>query len=102
MSRSKILISGKTVEEIGFEEIRQRFAALNELQLVLLDGLCVVGVHTLPWIDSSELHLQAQRRIAAQKLKIVELDLSRNLLEKWIDVASICAGLKSLKRLTLK
>lgn len=90
------------VEEVGFEEIRQRLATLNELRIVLLDGLCVVGVRALPWIDSSELHLQAQRRIADQNLKIVELDLSRNLLEKWIDVTSICIGLKSLKVLKLR
>lgn len=100
--RSKILISGKVVEEVGFEEVRQRLATLNELRIVLLDGLCVVGIRTLPWIGSSELHLQAQQRVAEQKLKIVELDLSRNLLEKWIDVTSICAGLKSLKFLKLK
>ena len=99
---NKILISGKVVEEIGFEEARQRLATLNELRIVLLDGLCVVGVQTLPWIGSSELHLQAQRRITDQNLKIVELDLSRNLLEKWIDVASICISLKSLKILKLK
>lgn len=101
-SLSQILISGKIVEEVGFEEIRQRLAALNELRIVLLDGLCVVGVHTLPWIDSSELHIQARRRIAEQNLKIVQLDLSRNLLEKWVDVASICVGLKALKILKLK
>lgn len=99
---SEILISGKVVEEVGFEEIRQRLATLNELRIVLLDGLCVAGVQPLPWIDSSELHLQARQRIADQNLKIVELDLSRNLLEKWADVISICVGLKSLKILKLK
>lgn len=90
------------IEEVGFEEIRQRLATLNELRIVLLDGLCVVGVHALPWIGSSELHLQGRRRIAEQSLKIFELDLSGNLLEKWIDITSICIGLKSLKILKLK
>lgn len=53
-------------------------------------------------MSASELHLQEQTRIADQKLKIVELDLSRNLLEKWVDVASICLTLKSLRTLKVK
>ncbi len=90
------------VEEVGFEEIRQQLATVHELRIVLLDGLCIVGVLGLPWIGSSELHLQERQRVARQNLKIVELDLSRNLIEKWVDVASICVGLKSLRILKLK
>jgi tubulin-specific chaperone E len=101
-SNSEIHISGKVVEEVGFEDIRQRLAKIHELRIVLLDALCVVGVRALPWVSSSELHLQEQKRIADQNLKIVELDLSRNLLEKWVDVANICSTLKSLKSLKVK
>ena len=90
------------VEEVGFEEIRQRLAILGELRIVLLDGLCVVGVRALPWIGSSELHLQEKQRIAHQILKVFELDLSRNLIEKWADVTCICVGLKSLKILRVR
>lgn len=98
----EILISGKVVEEVGFEKARRQLAILDELRIVLLDGICVVGVRAVPWIESAELHLQEKRRIADQNLKIVELDLSRNLVEKWIDIISICNGLKSLRILKVK
>ena len=39
-----IRISGKTVEEVGFERINQQLARLPELQAVVLDGFCVFGV----------------------------------------------------------
>ena len=90
------------VEEVGFEEARQRLATLEDLRIVLLDGLCVVGFGALPSLGSEELHLQEKRRIADQNLSIVELDLSRNLIERWSDVLGICAGLKSLKILKVK
>lgn len=33
---------------------------------------------------------------------ILELDLSRNLIETWADVAEICSGLENLRSLKLK
>ncbi len=46
--------------------------------------------------------MQEWQRIQEQQLKIVELDISRNLLEKWADVVGICAALKSLKSLKVE
>ncbi len=94
-----IQISGKTVQEVGFEKIRQQLAVLHELQIVILDGLCIAGIKARPWIGPQELEWQ---RIQEQHLKIIELDLSRNLLEKWADVVRICAALKSLRSLKVE
>ena len=93
-----IKISGKQVEEVGFDKIRAQQADLAELRIVLLDCLCV------------RRPIQPSRRgkwygcdatdIREVCPKITELDLSRNLLEDWHEVAEICAqldGLRSLK-----
>lgn len=87
---------------MGFEKIRQQLAALDELQIVILDGLCIAGIEARHWIGSHELQLHEWQRIQEQQLKIVELDLSRNLLERWADVVGICAALKSLKSLKVE
>ncbi|KAJ6089689.1 hypothetical protein N7467_004905 [Penicillium canescens] len=98
-SRKKAIeISGKVVEEVGFDKIRKQLAELKELRIVLLDGLLVVGV-----LSSYD---QVQDEDAAQKIaetcpKIIELDLSRTLLSRWRDVWEICNQLKHLKRLKL-
>ena len=84
---NEIHISGKTVEEVGFEKIRRQLAELQELRVVILDGACIAAV------DSN---------LDQQNLKIVELDLSRNLLEKWHEIAAICDSLQSLQRLRLE
>ena len=36
-----IRISGKEVEEVGFDKIRKQLAQLSELKIVILDGLCM-------------------------------------------------------------
>ena len=97
-----IEISGKTVQEVGFQKIRQQLAALPELQIVILDGLCIAGIEARPWSGSQEPQLQEWQRVRDQQLKIVELDLSRNLLERWADIVGICSTLKSLKSLKVE
>lgn len=42
--KGAIKISGKTVEEVGFEKISQQLANLHELRIVVLDGLCIHGI----------------------------------------------------------
>ena len=42
--REAIRISGKTVEEVGFEKINRQLASLHELRIVILDGLCIHGI----------------------------------------------------------
>src|SRR4051794_35383511 len=90
-----IEISGKVVEEVGFERIRQQQAVLQNLHIVLLDGLCVSGI-TLTRHDPPTT-TAAQEAIAQTCPDIVELDLGWNLLETWRDVADICVPLKRLQ-----
>lgn len=49
--KEAIRISGKTVEEVGFEKINRQLASLHELRIVILDGLRVHGI--LPRRDIS-------------------------------------------------
>lgn len=105
-SHEAIEISGKVVEEVGFDKIRKKLAELQELKIVLLDGLRVAGVlahnqHEPP-SSSSDRRVQELLRIRQTCPKIVELDLSRNLLTRWCDVNDICAQLPQLKLLKLE
>lgn len=84
---NEIHISGKTVKEVGFEKIRQQLAELQELRVVMLDGACIAAVDS----DLDE-----------QNLKISELDLSRNLLESWYEITTICKSLRCLQSLRLE
>lgn len=77
-------------------------AKLHELRVVLLDGLCVAGLSARPWDETAEARMHPLLQHQAQKFKIVELDLSRNLIETWAEVAGICSGLGNLKSLKLK
>lgn len=96
-----IEISGKVVEEVGFDKIRKQLAELQELRIVLLDGLRISGV--LSSYDQPDDQVdEAASQITATCPKIVELDLSRNLFNRWRDVWKICNQLKQLKRLKLK
>ncbi|KAL2067119.1 hypothetical protein VTL71DRAFT_1543 [Oculimacula yallundae] len=86
---SEIVISGKTVEEVGFDKIRAQQARLHELKIVLVDG------QRISTAESSSLEIKTVCP------KIEELDLSRNLLENLAEVARICAELDSLKSLRI-
>ncbi|KAJ5779496.1 hypothetical protein N7457_007216 [Penicillium paradoxum] len=95
-----IEISGKVVEEVGFDKIRKQLAELQELRIVLLDGLRVVGVIASYDQDQAS-HSEAVHKIGETCPKITDLDLSRNLLSRWRDVWDICNQLKQLKKLKL-
>lgn len=96
-----IEISGKVVEEVGFDKIRRQLAELQELRIVLLDGLRVVGI--LPsYSQDHGPESDAAQQIGLTCPKITELDLSRSLLNRWQDVWDICNQLKHLKGLRLK
>jgi len=101
-SGATIQISGKTVEEIGFQKVATQLATLHELRIVLLDGLCLRGVLDRPCLSVLDLVLQERQRIEDQTLKIQELDLSRNLFEQWADVVGICRELRFLTTLKLE
>ena len=95
-----IEISGKVVEEVGFEKIRKQLAELQALRIVLLDGMCIQGV--LAGQGSPKDYEEELRKIRQTFPKIVELDLSRNLLRSWTEVENICMQLKDLRILKLK
>lgn len=105
-----IEISGKVVEEVGFDKIRKKLAALQELKIVLLDGMRVAGLLAGAGAGISgaegDLSLEerdkACREIGETCPKITELDLSRCLLSRWRDVADICGSLERLRVLKLK
>lgn len=86
-----IEISGKVVEEVGFERIRQQQALLHELKIVLLDGLRIRGLGARAEIR------KVQDEIENTCPGITELDLSRNLFEHWKDIVNICASLTKLR-----
>ena len=100
--QERIRISGKTVEEIGFEKINQQLSHLTELKIVLLDGLCVAGLlsESFPSLQSFR---ESIRQVELHDLHIVELDLSKNVFEDFAEVTGICCALKeTLRALRLK
>ena len=102
----EIHISGKTVEEVGFDEKKRQLAVLENLKVAILDGLCITGIEsTLHEDDGPLVEYQSDsttQRISPQDLTISELDLSRNLLETWLDVIDICQPLKCLHSLKIE
>jgi hypothetical protein len=94
----QIEISGKIVEEVGFEKIRKLLANLHELRIVLLDGLCIGGLLATRSSSEDEIWNETSK-IERTCPNIVELDLSLNLFEDWSDVAAICSALKNLQSL---
>lgn len=96
-----IQFNGKVVEEVGFEKIRKQLAELQELKVVLLDGLRIAGILADESQDESRYSEELQK-IGRTCPKITELDLTRNLIYRWRDVHDICKQLKKLKSLKLK
>jgi len=86
----QIEISGKIVEEVGFDKIRQQLAQLHELKIVIVDGLRVATAE------------KAGKRIRKICPKIVELDLGRNLFENYEEIMNVCRELVNLRVLRLK
>lgn len=101
-SGSLISIDGKVVEEIGFKRVQDQLAKLHGLRVVLLDGLCLAGVQAQPWNAPQRTRQQSIQQLHDYKLNMVELDLSRNVIEKWAEIAAICSTLRSLRILKAK
>lgn len=101
-----IRISGKEVEEVGFDKIRKQLADLKELKIVILDGLCMSRpMVTAKARQEPSTHDQWPTNLTDVKdscPKTTELDLSRNLFEEWREVASICEQLEKLKSLRVE
>lgn len=89
-SNIQIEISGKVVEEVGFDKISAQLARLHELRIVLIDGLQINGAET------------PDRAIREVCPRIAELDLSRNLFQTCKEIIHICRELDGLRILKLK
>ncbi|KAF2706826.1 L domain-like protein [Pleomassaria siparia CBS 279.74] len=103
LTRETIKISGKEVEEVGFDKIRKQLANLKELKIVILDGLRMsrplATLRTRDGSDKTEAWPVDLTDISDACPKAIELDLSRNLFEEWREVASICEQLNKLRSL---
>ena len=98
---SSIRISGKEVEEVGFEKIARRLANLKALRILLVD---TARIHrpearaTEAGPANSDLRSRDVREACPA---VVELDLSRNLFEEWAEITDICRQLPHLNNLRL-
>lgn len=90
IKKKEIEISGKVVYEVGFDKIRKQMAQLDELKIVLVDGMRIVKAET------------EGKRIRDTCPMIAELDLSRNLFQSCGEIIQICAQLDHLRSLRLK
>jgi len=89
-----IEISGKVVEEVGFERIQKQLAALTQLRIVLVDELVINGI--APRDSPGEIVHEYQADLASQCPNIEDLDVGWNVIEKWADVARMCQPLRKL------
>lgn len=93
--RRQIVFSGKVAEEIGFEKVSRQQAQLDELQFVILDDAQIASAGQPDGTGDGQ-------RIGQVCPKVRELDLSRNLFERFGPVVDICAELRMLKSLRVK
>lgn len=91
----RLRISGKEVEEVGFDKVQAQLADLQHLWVVLLDGMRI-GRFSGKEQDISSQDVEAIRESCPE---IVELDVGRNLFEKWREVLNIAAQLGKLTSL---
>ncbi|KAL8629424.1 hypothetical protein Q9189_004874 [Teloschistes chrysophthalmus] len=98
-SENPITISGKQVNEVGFEEISQKQSAWSELAVVALDGLRINCLFLKA--ATSELPLNPFSVTSREGLKWKELSLANNLFERWAHVFEICYFARELKALRL-
>ncbi|KAH8731181.1 tubulin-specific chaperone E [Phaeosphaeriaceae sp. PMI808] len=91
-----IRFSGKVAEEVGFDKIRKQLAQLEELRIVILDGLRMwrPDVRGLGWLEG-----KGGSDVKETCPKAIELDMSRNLFEEWREVVSICEQLEKVSNL---
>lgn len=91
----RLRISGKEVEEVGFDKVQAQLADLQHLRVVLLDGMRI-GKRC-----GEEQGVPSQDVESIQETcpEIVEVDVGRNLFEEWREVLNIAAQLGKLTSL---
>jgi hypothetical protein len=85
-----IRISGKAVDEVGYQKIAKQQSQLVSLRIIILDCLLISAAKA----EGTNLSELCPRTTS--------LDLGGNLFETFDEVATICRGLSSLKSLTLE
>jgi len=90
-NNAPIEISGKVVEEVGFDKIRGQLAKLDGLKNVILTGLCI-GTSTKV----------GEEDIGTVCPMIELIDLSRNLIDNFDEIVNICKNLPRMRTLKLK
>ncbi|KAI9700184.1 MAG: hypothetical protein M1820_006852 [Bogoriella megaspora] len=100
---SPVMISGKVAEEVGFDKVRRQLSNLQELRIVILDGMKVSLRSDRPYGATSRTDRTGNEteKIGNTCPKITELDLSRNLFQEWTEIFRICDQLSYLKALRL-
>lgn len=85
------MIGTKPAEEVGFDKIRRQLARVQDLKIVILDGLCVASARD-----------EGEPEIGETCPNITQLDMSRNLLETMGPVMEVCGSLPKLRSVSLK
>jgi hypothetical protein len=98
----EIRISGKQVEEVGFDKINKQLATLEELKIVILDGLRISTRQSIANFQDRDVGTKERLHIADTCPKITQLDVSRNLFEEIDEIGLICSGLQDLVDLRLE
>ncbi|KAL8863064.1 MAG: hypothetical protein Q9178_000437 [Gyalolechia marmorata] len=96
---SIIVISGKEVDEVGFDAISRKQSAWSDLTIVSLDGLRIDSLYHKP--HHSKQDHETDIRVLSSGLKWKELDLSRNLFDDWDEITTLCSFTKELRVLNL-
>lgn len=111
-SNAPIQFGNKIAEEVGFAKVAAQQANLKGLQIVVLSRWQVAGLSVRQM--EGPLAAEATRTTAREGVlgtideirnvlpRVTELDLGKNLLERWSVVLDICAGLPRLKSLKLR
>lgn len=86
-----VIFGTKVAQEMGFDKIRRKLAQVEDLTVVILDGLRVASAR-----DDNE------PAIAERCPSITQLDLGRNLFESLAPVVEICGELQNLRTLRLR
>ncbi|KAK4238025.1 hypothetical protein C8A03DRAFT_33982 [Achaetomium macrosporum] len=95
----QIVFSGKVAEEVGFEKVRRKQAQLDELRFVILDGAQVAYAYASQSAAAGDGAKDGRQSIGQVCPKVRELDLSRNLFERFGPVVEICSELRQLRDL---
>lgn len=101
-SEKQIVISGKVAEEVGFDKIRRKLAQLGELKIVILDGMRVSSTYAPAPSPDPGVPRDDRRKIRDVCPRVAELDLSRNLFNRFKTVVEICTELSELNSLRIK